>query len=84
MKNSNKKTLFILIPLLSVSLLSSLAVSHGSSRNADAASIGIRVNQGNYDVNGRKHEAPATHEPLFKAIFKFIVNCNPFRKESSR
>jgi len=83
-KSNNKRTIFILVPLLGLSLLAfvlSPSAAPGSGINAEAdTSINMK---GNYDVDDQKHEAPANHEPVFISIFKFIVNCNPFRKETN-
>ncbi len=84
-KKANKRMLFVLVPMLGISLAASLM----TPRSVAAPGPGIEFNEpssassANYDVDDQKHEAPANHEPVFMSIFKFIVNCNPFRKEAN-
>ncbi len=80
--NTNKRTLFILIPLLWISMLAFVLLPRSTkSVHVSADDIGSSI-KSNYDVDDQKHEAPTNHEPVFVSIFKFIVNCNPFRKET--
>ncbi len=82
-KKANKRTLFILVPLLGLSLFASVfAPGSKTGMNGKVAFEGPYTTQTNYDVDNQKHEAPQNHEPVFMSIFKFIVNCNPFKKET--
>ena len=82
-KNTNKRTLYVLIPLLGLSMLAFILLprttSNGAVINDD---FNTPSAQSNYDVDDQKHEAPANHEPVLISVFKFIVNCNPFKKEA--
>lgn len=80
----NKQTLYFLVPLASVTLMAFIVLSGseaGAGSNGDTK-MNLRMN-GAYKVNHQKHEAPANHEPALISVFKFIVNCNPFKKETS-
>ncbi|HXB39180.1 MAG TPA: hypothetical protein VNZ49_01480 [Bacteroidia bacterium] len=81
-KNTNKRTLFILIPLLGLSLLAFILLPR-TGRNIDLSNEeSAQAVQSAYDVDDQKHEAPVNHEPVFVSVFKFIVNCNPFKREA--
>jgi len=86
-KNTNKHTLFIGVPLLALSLLAFIfiprqALNLGSNPGENA---GPAVH-GNYEMDEQKQEvpAPSEREPVVISVFKFIVNCNPFKKEAAQ
>ena len=81
-KKSNKRTLFILIPLLGLSMLAFILLPRTSKSIDLNTEESAQVDESKYDVDNQKHEVPVNHEPIFASIFKFIVNCNPFKKEA--
>lgn len=82
-KSNNKRTIFILVPMLGLSLLAFVLTPSAPALGIQAEDNTSVDMKSNYDVDDQKHEAPANHEPLFISVFKFIVNCNPFRKETN-
>lgn len=77
--------LFVLVPLLGLSVFASLLAPHSVRPSSAGAEYNepSAASSPNYNVDDQKHEAPANHEPVFMSIFKFIVNCNPFKKEAN-
>jgi flagellar basal body-associated protein FliL len=74
----------IIIVLLVFSLFTSLLAPRTlHSANHDLNALEVSATKGSYDVDNQKHETPANHEPVFMSVFKFLVNCNPFKKETS-
>lgn len=83
-KKANKHGYVHVVLLLGLSIMA-LGLLPGSitiGQNPANEVGGAGVNVG-YEVEHNKQEAPANHEPVFMSVFKFIVNCNPFKKETS-
>jgi hypothetical protein len=52
--------------------------------NAGSVSVSKEVNNVNSPAVESLYstEEQPSHEPVYVSIFKFIINCNPFQKES--
>ena len=80
-KDLKKQILLALMPIVALSMLvlfTTLPKSISASANEDDSSFSI---QSEYATQEQKQEAPSP-EPVYISIFKFIVNCNPFQKET--
>ena len=85
-KNTNKRTLFILVPLFALSMLAFIFIPRQTPQlNPGTEGNSGSLVGGNYAVDEPKQEAPVPNdrEPVVISIFKFIVNCNPFKKEAA-
>jgi len=82
-KNSIKKILLALTPLLMLStmvLCYTVPQSFSKAKYDEDYSSSL---QSEYTAEEQKPEAPS-HESVYISIFKFIINCNPFQKETQQ
>jgi hypothetical protein len=74
----------LLIPLLAGSLLFFVLTLSGILYSNEAAENSwSSANKTTLKVQGEKQELPENRDFVLSPIFKFIVKCNPFKKESS-
>jgi hypothetical protein len=81
-RNFKKKIILALTPLLGLSMLvlfSTLPVFLNGS-NSDESNMSSL--QGEYSTE-QKSDTPS-HEPVYISVLKFIMNCNPFQKETQQ
>lgn len=83
-KVKNKRRLIALVAFFSLSMLAFIMVPGKPSAliGSHSEEAGTVKMEENYDLDNQKqHESPA-NEHMLISVFKFIVNCNPFRKET--
>ena len=83
-KQLKKRIVLALLPLvaLSVGVFITTAPKTFSNSNYSVNYDGPSY-QSEYSSEEEKPEVPS-HEPVYISIFKFIVNCNPFKKETQQ
>jgi hypothetical protein len=84
MENRNLKRQ-IIIALLPISVLSTVVFFSMGAGALAGSKYNLGYNgpsyQSEYSAEEQKPEVPS-HEPVYISVFKFIVNCNPFKKET--
>lgn len=83
-KRYNKRMLVALVVIFTLSMLAFISVpgkpsAFVGSGNEETGTVKLEEN---YGVDNQKPSEPAAHEHMLLSVFKFIVNCNPFRKET--
>jgi hypothetical protein len=82
LKPDYSKSLFLLVPLLAASLLFFVLTLSGTLNSNRQPENGLSTHESSLKIKEQKQELPGTYGHVLAPIFKFIVNCNPFRKES--
>ncbi len=82
-KKLKKKIILALTPLFVLSLVVIISTIPKSFSNTKYEGNYAPSFQSEYAAEEQKPEVPS-HEPVYISIFKFIVNCNPFQKETQQ
>ncbi len=82
-KSLKKKIALALVPLVGLCLVVFISTSKNASANSNNNLNYLPSYQSEYAAEDQKPEVPS-HEPIYISIFKFIVNCNPFKKETQQ
>jgi hypothetical protein len=81
-KQLKKQIILALIPLIALSFAVLFGSSSGTFRTTKYKLFNnAAFGQPEYASGDQKPEMPSP-EPVYVSIFKFIVNCNPFKKEA--
>ena len=80
-KELKKKIFLALLPLFALSLVVGLATVPKAFSNESSEEGYLPSLQSDYTAEDQKSDSP---EPVYISIFKFIVNCNPFQKETQQ
>ena len=75
-KRLKKQILLALLPAIALSMLLLVAAAEFVS-GSDYEGSSFPSIQSEFSA-----EEQPSHEPVYISIFKFIINCNPFQKES--
>ena len=78
-----RKIALALTPVFVLSLIVLFSNVPKSFDSVNYAGDLIPSMQSEYAAEEQKQETPS-HEPVYISIFKFIVNCNPFQKETQQ
>ena len=80
-KHLRKQILLALVPVIALSLIVLFNTVPKSFFDSGEEGSLVPTIQSEYAAEEQKQDAPS-QEPIYISIFKFIVNCNPFQKET--
>jgi hypothetical protein len=78
-RNLKKQIVLALVPLGMLCVCVFSFDNKDFSAHLKYEEAGVVANS--YSSQEQKQESPS-HEPMFISVFKFIVNCNPFKREA--
>ena len=82
-KQSKRGIIIALVPLFVLCMIVFVyTVPRTFTNSGYGVNYGVPSYQNEYSSQEHKPEKPS-HDPVYLSIFKFIVNCNPFKKEAS-
>lgn len=71
------------MPVMALSVIVLFTTAPKSLSASTSEGNPFRTMQSEYTSEEQKQDVPS-NEPIYISVFKFIVNCNPFQKETQQ